>query len=160
MTEASEEWQMFTNALWRYQYLKAKTKLTDELRHELYQQTCGIADLAVKLYFLVQLHALNEELEAITPELMREVAAVAFVLNRTYLENLRTGRHIGKKMGDLVPQPIFEQAELFVPPPAKGKRKSGGKGHVSHENTSSYEAFRRQGDLYDPARPFGGSANP
>ena len=44
------EWLLLTDELWKYQYLKVKSELTDPIRAEFYKQTQGIPDLAVKLF--------------------------------------------------------------------------------------------------------------
>ncbi|MFH4082210.1 transcriptional antiterminator, partial [Acinetobacter baumannii] len=50
------EWNAFTDALWKYQWLnKADMHLSDEIRECLYDLSQGILDIAVKLFVLAQI---------------------------------------------------------------------------------------------------------
>jgi hypothetical protein len=106
MLENSKEWRVFSTALWHYQYLKVFQPLTDELRAELYYQTQGIPDFAVKLYHNVQKELINEEDgEQITPEVIAKVAARDFARNARILKALRTkDLTILEKVNDLCPE--------------------------------------------------------
>ena len=57
------EWHAFTNKLWQYQWVQQPAELTDELRATWYHYTQGIPDLVVKLFCLVQIHAITIGLE-------------------------------------------------------------------------------------------------
>jgi hypothetical protein len=90
MMESSKEWEVFSNALWQYQYLKEFQPLRNDLRSELYYQTQGIADFAVKLYANVQRELINEEDgELITPEAIAKVAMRDFARDARILKALR-----------------------------------------------------------------------
>ena len=56
------EWYAFTNKLWQYQWVQQPAELTDELRNTWYYMQ-GIPDLVVKLFCLVQIHAITIGLE-------------------------------------------------------------------------------------------------
>jgi hypothetical protein len=72
-----EEWEVFTKALWNYQYVRKPTLLTDELRHTLYFESQGITDLAVKVYMLAQIEAIAratcDDEEEVTKDLIESV---------------------------------------------------------------------------------------
>jgi hypothetical protein len=73
-----KEWDSFVKALWRYQYTRTPTPLTPELSDVLFDESQGINDFAVKLYFLAQdrLIATNDghDLEVIRPGTIRSVS--------------------------------------------------------------------------------------
>ena len=49
-----EEWRMFLKSLWRYQYTRTPSSLTEELTNVLYYASQGITDFAVKAYMFAQ----------------------------------------------------------------------------------------------------------
>jgi len=90
MMEESKEWEYFSKALWRYQYLKTFQPLADQLRTELYYQTQGIPDLAVKLYWNVQKELINDsDGEQITPTVIATVAHRVLAREAMILKALR-----------------------------------------------------------------------
>lgn len=88
--EADDEWDEFVKAMWKYQFTKIETELTDELSHALYYESAGIADLAVKLYIMSQTRAIRlGENEIITEEIIRSVAYDALIDAQDMLDALR-----------------------------------------------------------------------
>ena len=89
-----EEWEVFTNALWKYQYVRKPTPLTDELRHALYFESQGITDLAVKVYMLAQIEAITraekDEEEEVTKDLIESVAQDRLRYMQRFLNALRS----------------------------------------------------------------------
>lgn len=69
-----EDWDNFIGALWYFQYLDEKTELTTNLSNALYDETQGITDFAVKLFFLAQVRALIRGEKQITEGLIRQVS--------------------------------------------------------------------------------------
>lgn len=68
------EWNAFTDALWKYQWLnKADMHLSDEIRECLYDLSQGILDIAVKLFVLAQINAITSGLERITIKLLKRL---------------------------------------------------------------------------------------
>lgn len=68
------EWNAFTDALWKYQWLnKADMHLSDEIRECLYDLSQGILDIAVKLFVLAQINAITSGLERITVKLLKRL---------------------------------------------------------------------------------------
>jgi AAA domain len=88
-----EEWEVFTKALWRYQYVRKPTPLTDELRHVLYFESQGITDLAVKVYMLAQIEAITraekDDEEEVTKDLIESVAQDRLRYMQRFLNALR-----------------------------------------------------------------------
>lgn len=89
-------WRHFIDRLWRYQWTREPTPLTDELRQVLYDESQGIVDLAVKLMMLVQLQAIllaattgRNTGEPLTVGLIRHVAKDAFRLIAPMINALR-----------------------------------------------------------------------
>ena len=88
-----EEWEVFTKSLWKYQYVRKLTPLTDELRHALYFESQGITDLAVKVYMLAQIEAITratcDEEEEVTKDLIESVAQDRLRYMQRFLNVLR-----------------------------------------------------------------------
>lgn len=82
-------WRYFAEAMWRYQYVRSPSPLTDKLSDVLYDVTQGITDLAVKVYILAQIRAIVTGRERITPALLRSVAADSLQLVAPVLAALR-----------------------------------------------------------------------
>jgi hypothetical protein len=85
-----ETWQYFIEALWRFQYTRKPTALTDALRDTLHEASAGITDFAVKLYMLAQARAIARDDMDITPGLIRSVAKDSLRLAAPILQALRT----------------------------------------------------------------------
>ena len=73
-------WNSFLEQLWGYQWTNPRTTLTDELNAAIYDESQGVADLAVKLVMLAQMRLVGisemrkGQSEKITTELIRVVA--------------------------------------------------------------------------------------
>lgn len=90
----SDTWDYFLKKLWRYQFTKTPTPLTDELNAAIYKESCGIIDLAVKLYMLVQWAIIGDrknKKEMITKAAIQSVAKEKFAFVRPALNKLRGG---------------------------------------------------------------------
>lgn len=89
-------WNAFLKQLWKYQWTTQRTELTDELSAALYDESQGVADLAVKLFMLAQLRLVSiseirvNQIEMITPKLIRTVAKDEFSLVAPMIKALRT----------------------------------------------------------------------
>lgn len=82
-------WWYFIESLWRYQYVRIASPLTEELSGALYDVTQGITDFAVKVYILAQIRAIVTGIEQVTPAIIRSVAADSLRLAMPVLEALR-----------------------------------------------------------------------
>lgn len=67
-------WDLFVEGMWKYQWTKEEVPLTDELSSSLYFESQGIADIAIKIYMMVQLRAISSGKEKITAALIKQVA--------------------------------------------------------------------------------------
>lgn len=87
------EWEVATKALWKYQFTRTPIEWTQELTDILYEESQGIADVAVKLFMLAQqkviLNRLNSDKEKIGPKVFRAVAKNELAVLRPILEALR-----------------------------------------------------------------------
>lgn len=99
------EWYAFTNKLWQYQWVQQPTELTNELRETWYYYTQGIPDLVVKLFCLVQIHAITIGLEKITSELFKKVYEEQLQPVHDILDALRSGN----------PARIARYSDLTIP---------------------------------------------
>jgi hypothetical protein len=99
------EWYAFTNKLWQYQWVQQPAELTDELRNTWYYYTQGIPDLVVKLFCLVQIHAITIGLEKITSELFKKVYEEQLQPVHDILDALRSGN----------PARIARYSDLTIP---------------------------------------------
>ncbi|WP_308636530.1 ATP-binding protein [Paenibacillus silvisoli] len=97
-----DEWDHFIQRLWKYQWTKAGTKLTDSLKHEMYELSQGIVDIAVKLYMLAQWEAISfgEEKERLTIGLLRSVASRHMQLVQPLLKVLKRNDPSAKMLVD------------------------------------------------------------
>ena len=92
------EWDAFITQLWKFQWTRVETPITDEIREALYDESQGIVDVVVKLFMLVQLRliAISEVRpsfqEVIAEKLIREVARQHLVIVRPMLEALRKNK--------------------------------------------------------------------
>jgi hypothetical protein len=77
LKENTVEWNDFVEALWNFQYLKASTPLSDDIKKTLYEKTAGIPDVVGDLFKLVQVRAINTGDEVITSELISREAKVS-----------------------------------------------------------------------------------
>jgi hypothetical protein len=86
-----ESWEIMLRAMWKYQWLRKPTPLTDELKNVLYEESQGILDIAVKLYAMAQSKAIADSVETITPQTIREVVSEKLHLVKPMLKALRDG---------------------------------------------------------------------
>jgi ABC-type oligopeptide transport system ATPase subunit len=82
-------WRYFLESLWRYQYVRIPSPLTDKLSEAIYDVTQGITDFAVKVYILAQIRAIVTGLEYVTPAVIRSVAADSLRLATPVLQALK-----------------------------------------------------------------------
>lgn len=91
--QPGEQWQLFIESLWRFQYTRRACSLEDApaLGETLYEETQGITDLAVKTYMFAQERAIDSGTEMVTPAIIRSVARDKLSIPRPVLEALKTG---------------------------------------------------------------------
>ena len=76
LQEDQEEWKILCKSLMGYQWTVNRTKLTEELAHELYEASCGLTSVAVQMVICAQQEAIRRGgEERITPQMIRELAS-------------------------------------------------------------------------------------
>ncbi|QIL21681.1 ATP-binding protein [Thermomonas sp. HDW16] len=93
--EPGPVWDQFVKKFWKFQWTKLYTEISNELNATLYDESQGIADLAVKLFMLAQLRLVSiSEMrasvsETLTSKLLRTVAKEEFAIVAPMIEALR-----------------------------------------------------------------------
>jgi hypothetical protein len=87
--QQDHEWEIFVQAMFRYQYTKDLCPVTTEISSLLYDLSQGIIDVAVKLFKLAQIRAIETGKKQITPGILRSVAHDSLKLLEPALEALR-----------------------------------------------------------------------
>jgi hypothetical protein len=102
--EKDSEWRVFLETLWEYRYVRENTDLTDELSEVMYDESQGIADIAIKLYFLAQIRAIERKTERVTADMIRKTAEVSLRSVQEPLHALRSGnKALLQKYEDIQP---------------------------------------------------------
>lgn len=84
------EFQTLVRSVWKFQWLREPSPLTEELLQTVYEETQGIYAFVVDMFLVVQLRAIRQKEEAITPELFRHVARNEFRPVQPFLKALRS----------------------------------------------------------------------
>ena len=87
-----EEWNLFCEGLFESQWTKTVNKFSIEVAEALFEESQGIADIAIKLHKMVQWRAIalgGDEI--ITPDLIHEVATDGLVLVKPMIDAIRSG---------------------------------------------------------------------
>jgi len=137
--EPGPAWDQFIGQLWKYQWTYPRTELSDELNAALYDESQGVADLAVKLFMLAQLRLVGisemrkEASETLTAMLIRTVAKEEFAMVAPMIQALRTNDpqdlkkyddlrslsdHIGLVLGRALNRDTPEVTTASAPPSA------------------------------------------
>lgn len=85
-------WDLLIEGLWEYQWTRKECELTEEINEALYDESQGVMDIAVKLYFLAQIRAIVTGKEEINARLIRQVAKDSLQLVRPMINALRLGK--------------------------------------------------------------------
>lgn len=88
-------WGYFIDQLWKYQWTRDNTPISQDILDVLYDESQGILDIVVKLFMLAQLRIVGigdvrGTQEILTPQLLRKVAREDFSIVRPMIEALRT----------------------------------------------------------------------
>jgi hypothetical protein len=102
-----QQWRSLCEAVWRYQYTREETPLTDKLLDVLYEECQGITHYMVLGYKLAQCWAISSGRERITPGVIRGVFKDCMLQARPVLLELRDqhieeNREALKRRGDVV----------------------------------------------------------
>jgi hypothetical protein len=95
-----DQWKLFVESLWRFQYTKKKCSPDDKayrnqksspsLSDVLYEETQGITDFAVKVYMFAQERAIDTKHEVVTGDIIHSVAKDKLGIPREVLHALKT----------------------------------------------------------------------
>lgn len=86
------EWLEFLKGLFDYQWVQQPVELSEDIAIAFYDESQGIADLAIKLMQLVQMEAIRTGSEKITVDLVHSTAARHFTIIAPVLKQLKNGR--------------------------------------------------------------------
>jgi phosphoribosylformylglycinamidine (FGAM) synthase PurS component len=86
-----ENWNLFLEGMWEYQWTKKVVPLTEELNDIMYYHSQGIADVCKKIYTLSQIRAIGTGKEMITEKIINDVSKQSLKIMQPMLEALRTG---------------------------------------------------------------------
>lgn len=89
MEKESEEWKLFVDAMWVYQWTRKRVCLTKQMREALYDNCQGIAVLAVCLYEEVQIQAMRDMSETFGPDAFGKVLENRFFFMVPMIRALR-----------------------------------------------------------------------
>lgn len=113
--EFDEEWQLFAETLWGLQYVQVKCPLTPALSRALHEVSYGVIDLAIRIYLVAQIRAIETGVEVITVDLLRSAYRDDLKLLSRIVEVLRSGdAEAIKRIPDVCPPPTLAVHE-FVP---------------------------------------------
>jgi hypothetical protein len=84
-----EHWKTLVRFLWKYQYTREESRLSEEIAHALYHETQGIIDLAVKVHLLAQARAILSGCERVTATIVHSAAKDYLKMARPALAALR-----------------------------------------------------------------------
>jgi hypothetical protein len=86
-----DEWRLYAEALWEYQYTQKKCPLTESLSFALHDVSYGIVDIANRIYLAAQVRAIESGTEEITEGLLRSAYRDDFRLVSHIIETLKSG---------------------------------------------------------------------
>ena len=88
--QRDEDWDLFLEALWKYQYTSTAVEFSNSFSDQLYAISQGITDIAIKVFIVTQMQAIASREEKITKEGIAVAADLALPLVRPFLDALRT----------------------------------------------------------------------
>ncbi|OJE31682.1 hypothetical protein BAQ47_03270 [Bacillus tropicus] len=86
-----ESWDVLIEGLCEYNWTEKELLYSDELSEALYIESQGILDIVIKLFMMVQMYAIRNNIEQILPSLVGKVAAKELKLIKPMLDALRSG---------------------------------------------------------------------
>jgi len=85
------QFKLLLKGIWRYQWTRKPTELTEDMVNLFYHLTQGISDLVVKLFINTQKHAIESGSEEINEGLVNKVAEEQFKFISPMIEAIRSG---------------------------------------------------------------------
>lgn len=86
-----EKWDYFIEDLWKYQWTKKFSPLTQELKDLVYEKSAGITDRVIKLFLVSQVEAIMFEKEIVDANIIRAVDNNYFKLTSDMIDALEKG---------------------------------------------------------------------
>ncbi len=99
-----EDWTIYSESLWEYQYVAKPSPLTKELSKALHDVSFGVIDIANRIYLTAQVKAIETGQEIITEGMLRSAYRDDFRLVSHIIETLKTGRPELLKNNETRPQ--------------------------------------------------------
>jgi hypothetical protein len=99
------EWERFLNRMWKLQWFKSPTPLTNPMKNLFWELTQGIAHIAVSLFYLCQARAVVAGKEFITLQLVEDVFNEELSIIHPMIKALQIGRK----------EEIIKYADLDLP---------------------------------------------
>lgn len=87
--EEPDEWDDFLSVLWRFQWVRKPSPISEYLSALLYDLSQGIVDIAIKLFAASQLRAMLDGTESITGTLIADVAKRELAMVEPMIDALR-----------------------------------------------------------------------
>ncbi|WP_144513245.1 ATP-binding protein [Bacillus sp. FJAT-22090] len=104
-----DDWEVLITSMWDYQWTKEYSELNKELIDTFYEESQGIIDIAVKLYFLAQTRAIETGVEKVTPQIIRKVFKEDLKLVHPMINALKSGDAAAiAKYEDILPMDLEE----------------------------------------------------
>jgi hypothetical protein len=138
-----DEWQVYIEALWEYQFVMQKCPLTEQLSRALHDVSYGIIDIANRIYLAAQVRAIEAGTEEITEGLLRSAYRDDFRLVSHIIETLKNGDpSLLHNLRDVCPPPILPIQEDVVNSSAlsEGRQIIGGNQSISNTETENKDA--------------------
>lgn len=86
-----EDWSIYSESLWEYQYVAKPSPLTKKLNKALHDVSFGVIDIANRIYLAAQVKAIETGQEVITEGMLRSAYRDDFRLVNHAIEILKTG---------------------------------------------------------------------
>lgn len=111
-----DDWEVLISSMWEYQWTKGYTEINNVLLDTIYEESQGIVDIAVKLFFLAQTRAIETGVEKITPQIIKKAAKEDLKLLQPMLNALKSGIDSEiAKYEDIIPMDIEEYIQNHMP---------------------------------------------
>lgn len=85
----ASEWRDFLDFMWKFQWTKLRSPLSEETRALMYQCCQGVIDIAIKLFAAAQARAMLDGTEEVSPQHIRDSYNADFKLLHPMVEALR-----------------------------------------------------------------------
>ncbi|HEY7414082.1 MAG TPA: ATP-binding protein [Ktedonobacteraceae bacterium] len=140
-------WRFFLETLWKYQYVDKPSSLADDLSHTLYDQSQGIPDIAIKLFFLAQMYAVVRKKPTITPTIIKAAARESLRLVKPFLDALRENKRLNGRFEDLAEIDLARELQKLL----DDYEQSAPKGHTQKAEKDPGNKVQQPSDPESPS---------